>query len=253
MASLTGNDDLRSAELDDVDLSDARFVGCDLSRVVMRGVVVEAMQIDAPWLSDGETFLLVNDVDVIPLVEAELDRRFPGRSLRRAADPEGLRMAWTALEECWRPVLDRAAAQPEGTVDVSVDGEWSFAQTLRHVVLATDMWLAKAVLGLERPYHRFGLVDVSAEQEGFDMSVFALEEPTYDEVLAARASRVELMADFLAGVTPEVLAEPRPHPHDPTEPETVLGCLHVVLEESWEHLRYAVRDLAAIEAGRADA
>jgi hypothetical protein len=30
--------------------------------------------------------------------------------------------------------------------------------------------------------------------------------------------------------------------------ETVLSCLHVILGEEWEHHRYAVRDLAAIEA-----
>jgi hypothetical protein len=53
--------------------------------------------------------------------------------------------------------------------------------------------------------------------------------------------------DFLATVTPEVLAEERRNPHDPAYPESVLSCLHVVLEEEWEHHRYAVRDLDAIE------
>jgi hypothetical protein len=42
---------------------------------------------------------------------------------------------------------------PSGTVDVSVDGEWSFAQTLRHLILATDMWLGKAILEIEQPFH----------------------------------------------------------------------------------------------------
>ena len=32
----------------------------------------------------------------------------------------------------------RAAALPAGAVDEPVGGEWSFAQTLRHLVLATD-------------------------------------------------------------------------------------------------------------------
>ncbi len=44
-------------------------------------------------------------------------------------------------------------AEPAGTVDVSVDGEWSFAQTLRHLVLATDMWLGRAVLQIEKSFH----------------------------------------------------------------------------------------------------
>ena len=242
MTSFNG-DDLRRAEFRDVDLSGGRFVGSDLSGVVMRGVVVEAMEIDAPWLSEGSTYLRVNGVDVIPLVEAELDRRFPGRALRRANDPDGLRAAWAALEAAWDAVLARAAGLPAGTLDVSVAGEWSFTQTVRHVVLATDIWLGKAVLGLARPFHPLGLVDASAEAEGFDMSVFAAEEPSYDEVLAARESRVALVRGFLADVTPELLAEPRPNPHDPRHSETVAACVRVVLDESWEHLRYAVRDL----------
>ena len=35
------------------DLRGARFVECDLTGVVMRGVEVAGMDIDAPWLSDG--------------------------------------------------------------------------------------------------------------------------------------------------------------------------------------------------------
>ncbi|WP_372430404.1 hypothetical protein [Janibacter melonis] len=45
---------------------------------------------------------------------------------------------------------------PAGTVDASVDDEWSFAQTLRHLVMATDTWLGRAVLGLDQPYHPLG-------------------------------------------------------------------------------------------------
>jgi hypothetical protein len=48
--------------------------------------------------------------------------------------------------------------------------------------------------------------------------------------------------------TSEELATTRRNPHDPAHPETTLSCLHVILEEEWEHHRYAVRDLEAIEA-----
>jgi hypothetical protein len=93
---------------------------------------VRGADIDAPWLFDGESEFRVNGADVIPLVEAELNRRFPGRADRRATDPDGLRAAWAALERTWAAALQRAAAMPAGTVNVSVGGEWSFAQTLRH-------------------------------------------------------------------------------------------------------------------------
>ena len=82
------------------DLRGARFVECDLSDVVMRGVEIAGMDIDAPWLSEGPG-LRVNGVDVTPFVEQELDRRFPGRSERRAESPAGLREAWTTVDRAW--------------------------------------------------------------------------------------------------------------------------------------------------------
>ena len=36
---------------------------------------------------------VVNGVDVAGLVDAELNRRFPGRELRRAQTPDGLRLS----------------------------------------------------------------------------------------------------------------------------------------------------------------
>jgi hypothetical protein len=137
---------------------------------------------------------------------------------------------------------------PPGTVDVSVDGEWSFAQTLRHLVLATDTWLGRAILEIEQPFHPLGLTGAGAEEDGFDMSVFTTATPSYTEVLEARADRVAMVREFLATVTPDELAAARKNPHAPAYPETVLSCVHVILEEEWEHHRYAVRDLDTIAA-----
>jgi hypothetical protein len=248
MATFTRSDDLQGAEFVDADLRGARFVEADLSGVVMRGVQVEGADIDAPWLSEGESFFRVNGVDVIPFVEAELNRRFPGRADRRAGDPDGLRAAWAALERTWSATLERAAAMPAGTVDVSVGGECSFAQTLRHLVMATDMWLGRAILEVDQPFHPIGLVDTGTEADGFDMSILAMATPSYSDVLEARADRVAMVREFLASVSPGELAATRKNPHDPQHQETTLSCLHVILEEEWEHHRYAVRDLDAIEA-----
>ncbi|TCC50521.1 DinB family protein [Kribbella pittospori] len=251
MATFTQSDDLRGAEFVAADLHGARFVESDLSGVVMRGVDVGKADIDAPWLSNGESFFRVNGIDVIPYVEAELDRRFPGRELRRAGDPDGLREAWAALERTWAATVDRAAAMPVGTVDVSVDGEWSFAQTLRHLVHATDVWLGRAILELEQPFHPIGQMDTATKNDGADTSALTTTEPAYAEVLEVRAGHVATVRDFVAAVTPEQLAEARKNPHAPEYPETVLSCLHVILEEEWEHHRYAVRDLDAISSGQA--
>jgi hypothetical protein len=234
------------AEFVDADLRGARFVRTDLSGAIMRAVDVQSADLDAPWLYYGS--LLVNGVDVVPFVEAELNRRFPGRADRRATDPDGLRAAWVSLQQVWAGTLDRVAAMPPGTVDVSVDGEWTFAQTLRHLVMATDTWLRRVILRIERPFHPIGQPHAEYETDGHDMSVFAGSHPAYGEVLEVRAGRVALVRDFLAGVTADQLAEPRANPWGSGESETVLSALHTILEEEWEHLRYAVRDLDAIEA-----
>ncbi|MEV0286463.1 DinB family protein [Kribbella sp. NPDC050820] len=238
-------DELRGAEFVGVDLRGARFVEADLSGVVMRGVEMREVDIDAPWIAHGESFFRVNGVDVTAFVEGELDRRFPGRAERRAVDPDGLRAAWGAVERAWGAVLERVAGMPNGTVDVSVDGEWSFAQTLRHLVHATDLWFGKAVLQVEEPFHPLGQPYDDRELGG---SVAATSTPPYGEVLEARAGRVAMVRDYIATVTPEVLDAECTNPHNPDHPETVRSCLHVILEEEWEHQRFAVRDLDTIEA-----
>jgi hypothetical protein len=219
------------------DLTGARFVECSLSGVRMRGVEVSGLDIDAPWLWEGAG-LFVNGVDVTAYVEQELNRRFPGRADWRATDPAGLRRAQDSLVAAWDAAIARAATLPAGTVDERVDGEWSFAETLRHLVHATDVWLGKGALGLDEPFHPLGLGDGQSSSS----------TPAYDDVLAARADRVAMLRDFLATATDDLLDEERPNPHDPALRETVRKCVQVVLEESWEHLRFALRDLDTIES-----
>jgi hypothetical protein len=80
------------------------------------------------------------------------------------------------------------------------------------------------------------------------MSIFKTVTPSYAEVLEARAGRVAMVRDFLATVTSNELAATRTNAWDPERQETTLSCLHVILDEEWEHHRYGVRDLDAIEA-----
>ncbi|MEV4140680.1 DinB family protein [Dactylosporangium sp. NPDC049742] len=248
MATFGRDDELRGARFTDADLRGARFAGADLSGVVIRGSELRGVELDSPWLFEGGNVLLVNGVDVLPFVEAELNRRFPGRAARQAEDPDGLRAAWTAVEGAWAATVARAAALPDGAVDEAVEGEWSFAQTLRHLVVATDIWLGKAILRVEQPFHPIGLLYSGAEQDGHDTSVFTAGTPPFAEVLEVRAGRVAMVRDFLDGVTADELAATRHNPHAPEHEKTVRSCLHVILEEEWEHHRYAVRDLDAIEA-----
>ena len=248
MATFTHSDDLRGAEFLDANLRGSRFVGSDLSGAVMRGVDVQGADIDAPWLLDGKGLLRINGVDVVPFIEAELNRRFPGYAGRRADDPDGLRAAWVALERTWAATLERVAAMPTGTVDVSVDGEWSFAQTLRHLILATDAWLRKPILEAEQPFHPIGLAGAGVDDDVLDMSIFVTSTPSFADVLEVRAGRVAMMRDYLATLTPDMLATERQNPWNSEKRETTLSCLRGIVEEEWEHHRFAVRDLDAIEA-----
>lgn len=213
----------------------------DVSDVMMRGVDVDGLDIDSHDLFFGKLF--VNGVDVVPLVEAELNRQFPGRELQKAQTPEGLGEGWVAVQAAWQTTV---AGTPPDLVDVHVEDEWSLAQTLRHLILATDAWLRGGILEVQQPFHGIGLIFTGANEMGFDMSVFRAESPTYEEILAVRAERQKFVTDFLATATDDLLAEERQNPWGGDWRPTVGDCLRVILEEEWAHLRYIRRDLARL-------
>jgi hypothetical protein len=80
--------------------------------------------------------VVVNGVDVAPLVDAELNRRMPGRAKMRPDDADGFREAWVILERLWE-APSRARTLPEAALHRSIDDEWSFIQTLRHLNVAS--------------------------------------------------------------------------------------------------------------------
>src|SRR5260370_16730156 len=75
--------------------------------------------------------------------------------------------------------------------------------------------------------------------------------PPLAEVLEARGSRMALVRGIVNGLSDDDLERvcPRlPAPGYPEEARSVGRCLGVVMKEECEHRRYAVRDLAALEA-----
>jgi uncharacterized damage-inducible protein DinB len=243
MVSFVEADDLVGAEFVGTDLHGAWFRESDLSGVRIRGADLRGAELDGDI--DG---LRINGVEVAPLVEAELDHRCPERAALRARDADSMRAGWAGLEAMWEPTMERVAAMPPGTVDVSVDGEWSFAQTLRHLVFATDAWLGSAILGKPEAYHPIG-VPFSGWREQAAGVVDLDATPLYQEVLQVRAERVGMVRDFLATLTDERLGEQRDSPAFVRTPQFALGqCLWIIMNEEWHHHRFAVRDLDAIEA-----
>ncbi len=220
----------------------ATMRACDLSGVTIRAADVNGLDIDGPDLMFGS--LVVNGVDVVPLIDAELNRQFPGRELQGAQTPEGLREGWVAVSDAWATTV---ADTPLEMVDAHVDDEWSLAQTLRHLVLVTDAWLRGGIMGIDQPFHEIGQIFTSAAETGFDVSIFRTDAPTFDEILEVRTERQQLVTDFLAGTTPELLAEERNSPWGGGDWHPTVGdCVRVILEEEWAHLRYIRRDLALL-------
>ena len=136
MADFT-RQDLAGSRFEQVDLTGARFHNVYLTGATIRGAVLVNVKIDG-LIED----VRVNGVDVVPLVEAELNRRYPDRAKMTPADADGYRQAWDILERLWQQTVDRARGMDPDLLHERVDDEWSFIETLRHLVFATDAWSA---------------------------------------------------------------------------------------------------------------
>jgi hypothetical protein len=200
--------------------------------------------------------LTVNGVDVMPLVEAELDRLHPERLLMRSDDPTDLRAAWAELVAAWQATIDRAATLTPEQQHEQVGGEWSITQTLRHLVFVVDAWLSRAVLGAPMPYHPAGQLLEFMDGAG-DMGIDIDASPSFDDMVAVWHGRSRQVADFLADATAETLArvcEPNDGPLWPpiAQGTTARRCVGVVLNEVWAHHRFAIRDLQTVEGAASD-
>ena len=228
------------------DLAGAVFWGADLSGARFRDVNLTDVTITHAWLLNVDIDALIdrvviNGVDVTAYVN-ERDRWYPLRAMLRPTTAEGLRAAWTALEETWAPTIARARALPDAALHESVGGEWSFVQTLRHLVFATDKWFTAPVL--DAGFHPIGLTTSGSVDVPFP-GLDAAASPSIAEVLAVREEQAHAVREFLAGVSEadfsrslDVL-ENGPHP--------LLECLYTVFEEEFWHHRYAQRDLTQLE------
>ena len=240
---------LGGAVFETVTLEGARFTEVDLSGVRVRGA----------WLRDLELYgelegVRVNGVDVGPFVTAELDRRYPERVARRAGDADGFRRAWAINERSWERTVERARRLPPELLHERLDGEWSFVETLRHLLFCTDAWLLRALLGDPSPYSPLDLPhDEMPDIPGVprDRQV----RPALEEVLALRATRTAAVREVLAGLTDERLAQTTEPVVEPGYPESesypVSRCLQAVVDEESLHRQFAERDLDVLEQQRA--
>jgi uncharacterized damage-inducible protein DinB len=238
--------DLSGAQLRAVNLGGARFRGVYLGGVVMRGVELVDVQIHGEVRN-----VMINGVDVAPLINAELNRRYPDRAKMHPAAPDGFREAWDILERLWSGTVQRARRLPPELLHESVDGEWSFIETLRHLVFATDSWIRRAILGDPSPWDPLDLPwDEMPDTPGVPRDRDA--RPSLDAVLALRRDRMSTVRQVIEGLTDESLAGHTEPVEGPGWPQSrsypVRECLLIILNEEWEHRLYAERDLDALKA-----
>jgi hypothetical protein len=238
--------DLSGAQLRAVDLSDARFRGVDLSGVVMRGV--ELGNVDIHGEIENVT---INGVDIGPLINAELNKRYPLRAKMRPIDPAGFRAAWDIVERLWDETVARARGMRPDLLHESVDGEWSFIETLRHLAFATDSWIGRAILGDPSPWDALDLPwDEMPDTAGVPRDRDA--RPSLDGVLELRRDRMSTVRQVIEGLTDASLDGDTAPVEGPGWPQPrsypVRECLLIILNEEWEHRLYAERDLDVLAA-----
>jgi DinB superfamily/Pentapeptide repeats (8 copies) len=250
------SEDLTGSVFEDVYLTGARFhdvdlTGADFRQVVLTGARMRNVLVVNVEISGKIGNLRVNGVDVVPLVEAELDRRYPDRPKMRPADAAGFREAWDILERLWPQTVARARRMAPELLHERVDGEWSFIETLRHLVFATDAWVKRAMLGDPSPWDP---LDLPHDEMPSEPSIPRDREarPSLDEVLVLRADRMATVRQVLAGLTDDTLAGRTVPVAEPGYPEPdsfpVRRCLQAILSEEWEHRLYAERDFDLLQA-----
>ena len=117
-----------------------------------------------------------------------------------------MRRAWSIIEATWAETVLRARRLDEVLLHQRVNDEWSFVETLRHLIFAHDRWVRRTILGDTAPFHRLGLppdnkvgvrpdaaVDVSA------LGVDVLAEATVDDVLTVREERTREVRTIVSG------------------------------------------------------
>ncbi|HUY62129.1 MAG TPA: DinB family protein [Candidatus Dormibacteraeota bacterium] len=221
---------LHSPDFEEARITDGHFAGAEISGFI-----------------EG---LRVNGVEVEPLIRAELERRSPERAQLRATDPPGLAGGWVIVKSRWEATLARAQALPEELLHERVDFEWSFVETLRHLIFATDCWLRRMVFQMPHPYHPWGLAGTWLSDPA-SLGVDGAASPALKQVVQVRRQRQAEAAQTFANLTSDQLERictPPDTPGHPNRPEPVRHCLQVILNEEWLHNEYAERDLGVLES-----
>jgi hypothetical protein len=141
--------------------------------------------------------------------------------------------------------MQRAASFSDDERHRSVNDEWCTVDSLRHVVLVVDLWLSKAILGEQDPFHPIALPPTFMPPKLPGSSIDPDARPTFGEARAVLRDRLATVRTYVDELTPDELARPIG-----AHAETVGGALAVLFGEMTAHNRFINRDLDIIEASR---
>ncbi len=165
----------------------------------------------------------------------------------RPEDADGFRAAWGLAQQRWTETIATAHTLDEATLHERVNGEWSFIQTLRHLLFVTDSWVSRGILEQRDPWHRLGMPPTGMTRvKGLDDPEL---RPTLAEVLGLRVGRTATVDSVMAALTGAELDEQRRAVgagHPKAGLWSVRQCLTALVTEEWRHRDYAERDLAEL-------
>ena len=215
----------------DAEFEDVNFTGATMRRIWLRNVTIDGFVEN----------LVVNGVDVTAAVNAG-DTWWPLRGMLRPVSGPEYREVWSTLCARWDETIAAFESEGPDATTVSVAGEWSLRDTLRHLIFVTDKWLF-APLTAASTFAWLGKSNTGSKDFPWP-GVDAAANPTWAETLQEYRHRCRRVTDFLDRFDPATV----PAEVEVLENGTVPGieCCYAVFEEEFEHLRYAVRDLAVL-------
>lgn len=230
-------------EFEDQDLSESVFWGVNLSRTLFRDADLNSSRFFHVSMSDVSIDgvierLVVNGVDVTDYVNSH-DRWYPLRNNLSPADEVGIRSAWFQLVAEWEKLYTLVSSLSGDVQTRSINGEWSLRDTLRHMLFVHDKWF-NWPLGGQRMFTSIGLPNTGSqggEWPGLDLS----SDPTFDVTLDARRAQASRFGAFIETMKLSEMSDTSDILENGSVPTLI--CFHAILEEEFEHLRYAWRDI----------
>ena len=235
--------DLSGKDISDLGLNGTRVRGAAMVNAHITDAFMLNASIDGMFVG-----LKINGIDVAPLIQAELRKKHPLMSDLSPTSAAGVREGFAKVYGLWDELIDRARSLDESTLHTRVDDEWSFVETMRHLVFATDIWIVRLVADDPAPIHPWGLPPpFFGDVQGLEPN----SRPTFEEALRMRADRCSRVSSTIDGLDDDALERIcTPSTEGPPPGQHKVGdALRTILKEEYWHYTYAVRDLDVLAPG----